>query len=107
MNAWNAASSSLSRTSVRAACLRWSFLAAGLLCMGAVTAQEGTAEDAPARPAPQPDKNGKICQYEDVTGSRMKKRICMTPEQYEARQRAAREAVRELDARSIPKVGEG
>jgi len=72
-----------------------------------MAAQGEVVADAPPGAAPQPERNGKICEYEDVTGSRMKKRVCMTPEQYEARQRAAREAVREMDAKPIPKMGEG
>ncbi len=50
---------------------------------------------------PNVDKKGKICRTEEVTGSRMPKRVCHTPEQWEARERAGREAVRELDARSV------
>lgn len=50
---------------------------------------------------PNVGKKGKICRTEDVTGSRMPKRVCHTPEQWEARERAGREAVRELDARAV------
>ncbi|MGJ4728239.1 hypothetical protein [Luteimonas sp. SDU101] len=71
-----------------------------LLSVGLAMAQEAGAEAAQAPAVPVPGKNGKICQHEDVTGSRMKKRVCHTPEQWEARERAARDMVRELDRKS-------
>ena len=54
-----------------------------------------------AASTPSVGKKGKVCKTEDVTGSRMPKRVCHTPEQWEARGRAGREAVRELDARAV------
>ena len=89
----------------------------GLLSIGQVVAQEagepasGQAAAAPAAeqtsPSAKPGKNGKVCKNEDVTGSRMKKRICQTPEQWEARERAAREMVRELDSKPVGKDANG
>lgn len=55
----------------------------------------------------QPSKNGKVCQSEDVIGSRMKKRVCLTPEQWEARERAGKELKREMDSKPMPKDGQG
>lgn len=80
----------------------------GMLSIGPAWSQEATA---PAQDQPdtrlavegEVNKNGKVCKREDVTGSRMPKRVCYTPEQWEARQRAAREAVREMDARQVGK----
>lgn len=45
--------------------------------------------------------DGKVCQYEDITGSRMRKRVCHTPERWEAREMAAKNLVRELDAKPV------
>lgn len=81
-------------------------LAVGLLSVGQAAAQEAGAP-ASTQATPAPGKSGKVCRYEDVTGSRMKKRICYTPEQWEARERAAKELVRELDGKSIPRDGSG
>ncbi|WP_149194827.1 hypothetical protein [Luteimonas suaedae] len=53
-------------------------------------------------PSARTGSNGKVCHYEVVTGSRMKKRVCHTPEQWEARERAARDLVREIDGKSLP-----
>ncbi len=77
----------------------------GLLSIGQVAAQD-TADPASSAaeqtsPSATPGKNGKICEYELVTGSRMKKRVCYTPERWEARQRAGKELTRELDSKSI------
>ena len=55
----------------------------------------------------QADKNGKVCQYEVVTGSRMKKRVCYTPEQWAARESAAKQLTREMDGKSISKDANG
>ncbi len=49
----------------------------------------------------KPGANSKVCEYEKVTGSRMKKRVCYTPEQWEARQHAAKDAKREMDAKPM------
>ena len=78
--------------------------AVGLLCTGHVVAQEPEEAASEQAPTAKPGKNGKVCEYEAVTGSRMKKKICFTPEQWEARQRAAKQLTRELDNRSI--IGE-
>ncbi|MGY1519480.1 hypothetical protein [Luteimonas sp. A482] len=71
--------------------------AVGLLFLGQATAQEPAADSAQTSAPVGPGKNGKVCKQEDVTGSRMKKRVCHTPEQWEARERASRDLVRELD----------
>ncbi|MDH5822824.1 hypothetical protein QFW77_07425 [Luteimonas sp. RD2P54] len=78
----------------------------GLLAVGQSAAQEGSepavAPEAAQAPLPAtPDRGGKVCHYEEVTGSRMRKRICYTPEQREARERAARDMVREMDSKGI------
>lgn len=87
-----------------------------LLWAGSVVAQEA-ADEAPAdvvlptagqtSSSAKPGKNGKVCEYEVVTGSRMRKRICHTPEQWEARQRAGKELTRELEGTSISADGSG
>ncbi|MCD9005040.1 hypothetical protein LDO31_02080 [Luteimonas sp. XNQY3] len=83
-------------------------LLTGLLSVGHTTAQEAEQPAAAQAVAPNnPGRNGKVCRSEDVTGSRMRKRVCYTPEQWDARQRAAREAVRNLDNRPVGKIGEG
>lgn len=74
--------------------------ALGLLFVGQAMAQEAETDAAPAPATPGPGKDGKVCQYEDVTGSRMKKRVCDTPERWAARERAAKDMVRELDRKS-------
>lgn len=90
-----------------------------LLAVGQATAQdeEGAASAQAVVPeagnAAQPDKQDKpgksrkVCEYEDVTGSRMKKRVCFTPEQWDARHRAAKDLVRELDGKPIGKDAGG
>lgn len=78
--------------------------ATGLLSIGQAAAQEAgepAVAQAAAPAGAKPGKNGKVCEYEVVTGSRMKKRVCYTPEQWEAREKAGRELTRELDNRSI------
>lgn len=61
------------------------------------------SDAATAKPAP----DGKVCEYEKVTGSRMKKRVCYTPEQWGARQQAAKDAKREMDARPVGRTEGG
>ena len=73
----------------------------------AISSQETVKPTTVQTPAPDVGKNGKVCRSEDVTGSRMKKRVCYTPEQWEARERASKEMVRELDGKSIPKDANG
>jgi hypothetical protein len=55
----------------------------------------------------KPGKDGKVCQYEDVTGSRMKKRVCYASAEWEAREQAAKAMVREMDGKSIPRDANG
>jgi len=84
--------------------LLFAIAATGLLSIGQVAAQEADEPVTAQAAAPagvKPGKNGKVCEYEVVTGSRMKKRVCYTPEQWEARERAGRELTRELDGKSI------
>lgn len=80
----------------------------GLFSAGQAMAQEAEQAPAPAQAVAPDDlnRNGKVCRVEDVTGSRMRKRVCHTPEQWEARERAAYRAVRELDSRSIGRSDE-
>lgn len=84
--------------------------ALGLLPIGQVAAQTNAPAHSPeTQEAAPPAKQGKpvrICEYEDITGSRMKKRICLTPEQWEARQKAAKDFARELDAKPVAKDGD-
>ncbi|MBV2208644.1 MAG: hypothetical protein KUL77_03650 [Thermomonas sp.] len=76
-----------------------------LLSLGTAHAMPQAAEQhEPSKPDKQ---NGKVCQSEEVTGSRMKKRVCLTPEQWEARERAGKELKREMDSKPIPKDGQG
>ncbi|WP_310151884.1 hypothetical protein [Luteimonas sp. 3794] len=80
-------------------------LVAGLSFVGPAVAQdvqvspENTNVQA-AAPVPS-STSAKVCRFEDVTGSRMRKRVCHTPEQWDARERAAQAAVRELDGKSV------
>lgn len=84
--------------------LSLAMLAAGLLALGQAVASDPAATDASAAPAtPKTGKSDKVCTYEVVTGSRLKKRVCLTPEQWAARERAAKELGRELDARPVGK----
>ena len=85
--------------------VRWLPLVAlitGLLSLGQAVAQE--AQETAVVPSSMPTSSGrsaKVCRHEDVTGSRMRKRVCHTPEQWEARERAAKAAVRELDDKPV------
>ncbi|WP_282274865.1 hypothetical protein [Stenotrophomonas sp. PS02297] len=94
----------------RTARLMLATAALGLLPIGQVAAQTSAPANSPeAQEAAPPAKQGKpvrICEYEDITGSRMKKRICLTPEQWEARQKAAKDFTRELDAKPVAKDGD-
>jgi len=85
-------------------------LVGSLLSIGQVGAQDaaqGAVQDveasslAPSLPPDAQIRNGKVCQYEDVTGSRMRRRVCHTPERWKARERGSKALVRELDSRPI------
>lgn len=80
-------------------------LVAGLSCVGSALAQEAQVReettDVQAVASPPSGASAKVCRFEDVTGSRMRKRVCHTPEQWDARERAAQAAVRELDGKSV------
>lgn len=87
-----------------------------LLSIGQAGAQEAAqgavqeVEESASTSSPLSDvqiRNGKVCQYEDVTGSRMRRRVCHTPEQWEARERAAKTIARELDSRPVRGRNEG
>lgn len=78
--------------------------AAAQAAVGPTSAQPNVAADRQAEPS---EKNGKVCQYEIVTGSRMKKRICYTPEQWAARELAAKALKREMDDKPISKDANG
>jgi len=94
---------SAARTRARRSChLMVALAVSGLLSTGQVVAQEAQEPaSAEASGSPTKDRKGKICQYEEVTGSRMKKRVCHPPEQWEAREKAAKDMVRELDAKPV------
>ncbi|HRN62607.1 MAG TPA: hypothetical protein PLF73_09125 [Luteimonas sp.] len=84
--------------------LLFAVAAIGLLSIGQAAAQEADESDSAQAAAPagaKVGKNGKVCEYEVVTGSRMKKRVCHTPEQWEARERAAKQLTRELDRKPV------
>lgn len=90
--------------------LRFAILFVGLLAFGQAAAQEAADPAAApatskAGPAAKPGKERKVCRNEEVTGSLMKKRICRTPEQWEAQEQAAKEFGRELDAKPVGKDG--
>lgn len=85
-------------------------LVGSLLSIGQVGAQDAAqvavqdVEASSLAPSLPPDaqiRNGKVCQYEDVTGSRMRRQVCHTPERWEARERAAKTLARELDNRPV------
>lgn len=87
-------------------------LVVGVLSFGQVVAQEvrepvpaqttePTQQAPPASPARASRDDGKVCHFEDVTGSRMRRRVCMTHEQFDARQHSAKQLVREMDAKPV------
>ena len=83
-------------------------LITGVLSSAPVAAQEAQgaqkAEEAAVTPSAMATGSGRsarVCRYEDVTGSRMGKRVCRTSEQWEARERSAKAAVRELDNKPV------
>lgn len=115
-------SSSSSRPGVPSAAVPWSrYSRRLLLALGAVvllSSGQAAAQDAAGLRSSQPTvaadtqrgqagKNGKVCQYEVVTGSRMKKRVCYTPEQWAAREAAAQQLTREMDGKPLSKDANG
>ena len=60
-------------------------------------ADEPAPSAAPSEAAAQPDKPKKICRMETRTGSVMPKRVCRTPEQVEADQAAAHDALDDVE----------
>ena len=78
----------------------------GSLSIGSALARQ-SAEAARASPpeAAGQDRHAKVCEYELVTGSRMRKRVCMTQEQRDARMNAGREVTRELERKEIAADG--
>lgn len=87
-------------------------MSVSLLSIGPAVAEEApepTPTQAPAEQAnasPKTGGNGKVCRFEAVTGSRMKKRICHTPERWAARERASRAFARDLDHKTIEQIHE-
>lgn len=84
------------------------FMMFALLTAGSIfaaqsaSAQEAAGDASEESPNPVDVRPGeKICQYEDVTGSRMRKRVCFTQERWEAREMAAKNLVRDLDAKPV------
>lgn len=76
---------------LRQACrLAFAVVVFGLMSVGPAVAQE-------ASETATPNKSGKICKQEVVTGSRMKKKVCHTPEQWAAREQAGKDLTRDLD----------
>ncbi len=66
----------------------------------AVAEARAGAEPTPVAAA-EPRRARKICRSEEVTGSRMKQRVCLTSEQWAARETVSRQAARELQARQL------
>lgn len=95
----------------RARHLMFATLCISLLSFGSAVADEapeptsGQATEQ-AESQAKPERNGKICQIEEVTGSLMKKRVCKTPEQWAARESAGKELVREMDRKPLAAKGE-
>lgn len=93
----------------RKQCLLLAISGFALLASGQALAQEAVpanathADASAAEQAPRSEKKDKVCKSEDVIGSRMKKRVCYTPEEWEERERAAKELKREMDAKPVTK----
>jgi hypothetical protein len=91
-----------------------SLLSATVLLAGPATAQEAAPTTA-AAPAPaakvadnaraKSDKYGVVCHFEQVSGSRMGKKVCYIPAEYEAKRREDRQALERLQA--FPRDGGG
>ncbi|MDC7806251.1 hypothetical protein PQS31_05365 [Luteimonas sp BLCC-B24] len=77
-------------------------IAASTFAAQLASAQEsaGDASEESANPV-ETQRGEKICQYEDITGSRMRKRVCFTQERWDAREMAAKNLVRDLDAKPV------
>ena len=85
-----------------------------LLPMAATAQQASPAETPTITAAPEAAvvknagaKEKKECRSEEVTGSRFKKKICFTPEQWAERDRHTREFMQELDSRAVKRDGNG
>ena len=86
----------------------------GLLPVGPALAQaaDKPPADEPAETAQANATQGKsagteqrkICRYETTIGTRMRKKVCQTPEQWEARQQAGKNLRREMDDKPISKT---
>lgn len=61
---------------------------------------------APANGTTKVDPNAKECRYEEVMGSRFKKRTCRTHEQWQQAQADAQRYVSEKDRKSVPTSGQ-
>lgn len=67
-----------------------------------VSAQEPAEDTSEESSTPIASQRGeKVCRYEDVTGSRMRKRVCFTQDRWDAREMAAKTLARELDAKPV------
>jgi len=70
-----------------------SLVLSAVLMAGAPAAAEAAPAAAPAKSekVEKPNKDGLVCRKEPVIGSRMKSRICLTQQEWDARQAADRE----------------
>jgi hypothetical protein len=92
-----------------------SLLSATVLMAGPITAEQAaptTVAAAPATPAKvagntaaKSDKYGVVCRFEQVSGSRMGKKVCFIPAEYDAKRREDRQALERLQA--FPRDGGG
>ena len=84
-------------------------VAATVLMAGSTSADQATpAMAAATAPAPaakvadntaaKSDKYGVVCRFEQVSGSRMGKKVCYIPAEYEAKRREDRQALERLQA---------
>lgn len=58
-----------------------------------------SSEDAPRNAqsaAAEVNENGEICRFRDVTGSNFRRKVCGTPEEWAAIERASREATKRI-----------
>lgn len=73
----------------------------------ALNETSSAAEETHAVKQKNQGKGKKICREEEVTGSRFKKRTCFTQEQWDARERHAKEFMQEIDRKPISQDGNG
>ena len=90
-------------------------LSATVLMAGQTTAAQAAPATTAAAPAPpakvadnaaaKSDKYGVVCHFEQVSGSRMGKKVCYIPAEYDAKRREDRQALERLQA--FPRDGGG